>query len=78
MILETEDPLAVAVVTAIHTGDLPVLAKLLAEHPDLATALLGDPDRGMSRTLLHVVTDWPGHYAMGPQPWPRWSRPAPM
>jgi hypothetical protein len=66
VILETEDPLAVAVVTAIQAGDLPVLAKLLAEHPDLATARLGDPDHGMSRTLLHVATDWPGHYANGP------------
>jgi ankyrin repeat protein len=33
----------------------------LADHPDLATARIGDPD-GMSRTLLHAATDWPGHY----------------
>jgi uncharacterized protein len=64
--IDTEEPLAVAVVEAIHTGDLPALQRLLAEHPGLATARLGDdsPD-GMSRTLLHVVTDWPGHFANG-------------
>jgi hypothetical protein len=61
-----EDPLAVAAVEAIHAGDVPTLERLLAERPGLATARLGDPDGrsggGMSRTLLHVVTDWPGHY----------------
>jgi ankyrin repeat protein len=64
--LDTEDPVALAAVAAIHTGDVAVLRRLLAEHPDLATIRLGDPD-GMSRTLLHVVTDWPGHYPNGPQ-----------
>jgi hypothetical protein len=40
--IDTEEPLAVAVVEAIHTGDLPALQRLLAEHPGLATARLGD------------------------------------
>src|SRR5262249_29094049 len=66
MILDTDGPLAVAVGAAIRAGDLPVLTRLLGEHPGLATARLGNPDRGMSRTLLHVVTDWPGHYPNGP------------
>jgi uncharacterized protein len=62
----TEDPLAVAVVEAIRRGDLPTLRRLLAEHPGLATARLGDDDpAGMSRTLLHVATDWPGHFPNG-------------
>jgi uncharacterized protein len=69
MVLDTGHPLAVAVVAAIHTGDVDRLARLLAEHPGLATARLGDydgrADGGMSRTLLHVVTDWPGHYPNG-------------
>jgi hypothetical protein len=69
LVLETEDPLAVAAVRAIHTGDVAALQRLLAEHPALANARLGDytgrSDRGMSRTLLHVVTDWPGHYPNG-------------
>lgn len=64
--LDTTDPLALAVVAAIHTGDVPRLRELLAEHPTLATARLGDDDpNGMSRTLLHVVTDWPGHFPRG-------------
>jgi uncharacterized protein len=68
--IATEEPLAVAVVQAIHTGDVDALNRLLAEHPELATAKLGtDPcgdDRGMTRTLLHVATDWPGHFPNGP------------
>jgi hypothetical protein len=65
--MDTEHPLAVAAVEAIHTGDLPTLKRLLAEHPELCTARLGDDDpAGMSRTLLHVATDWPGHFPNGP------------
>jgi hypothetical protein len=61
-----KDPLAVAAVNAIQKGDLPSLKRLLTENPDLATARIGDnvPD-GMSPTLLHVATDWPGHFTNG-------------
>lgn len=69
--LSTEDPLAVAAVEAIHRGDVDALRRLLAENPALATARLGGSAEGhpceMSRTLLHVVTDWPGHYPHGPE-----------
>jgi uncharacterized protein len=62
----TEEPLAEAAVEAIHTGDVPALRRLLEENPELATARLGDDDPdGMSRTLLHVATDWPGHFPNG-------------
>ena len=37
------------------------LERLLREHPELATARLGRPEAATARTLLHVVTDWPGH-----------------
>ena len=58
--VSTEDPVATAAVTAIHSGDLTTLKRLLTENPWLATARLGDDDPdGMSCTLLHVVTDWP-------------------
>lgn len=64
--LHTDEPLAVAVAEAIHTGDFETLRRLLAESSGLATARLGDDDPdGMSCTLLHVATDWPGHFPNG-------------
>lgn len=64
--LHTEEPLAAALVEVIHTGDASALKRLLAENPGLSTARLGDDDpKGMSRTLLHVATDWPGHFPNG-------------
>jgi uncharacterized protein len=64
--IDTETPLALEVVHAIHTGDVARLKRLLRENPGLATARLGDDDPdGMSRTLLHVATDWPGHFPNG-------------
>lgn len=66
MYIDSENPLAVSVVTAIRTGDLTTLKRLLDETPGLATARLGDAKRcGNSRTLLHVATDWPGHFPGG-------------
>ena len=64
--IDTRDPLAVAVVEAIHAGDVATLKRLLEENPGLAEARLGDDDpEGMSRALLHVATDWPGHFPNG-------------
>ena len=64
--LGTDDPVAVAVVTAIRTGDVAVLRDLLAQHPGLARARIGNDDAaGVSRSLLHVVADWPGHFPRG-------------
>ncbi|GIF44628.1 hypothetical protein [Actinoplanes xinjiangensis] len=63
VVLGTEDPLAIAAVQAIRGGDLAALRRLLADNPALATARLDDG--GASRTLLHVATDWPGHYPNG-------------
>jgi uncharacterized protein len=61
--ISTLDPIAIAAVAAIHAGQVPELQQLLADHSTLATARLGDDDpEGMSRTLLHVATDWPGHF----------------
>ena len=64
MILRTDDQLAGEVIRAIKGGDLDSLQRMLAAHPELSAARIGD-DRG-SKTLLHVVTDWPGFFPNGP------------
>jgi len=63
MTLATDDPLAVEVTAAIHSGDTRALAALLRDHAELASARIGD--ESCSRTLLHVLTDWPGHRPNG-------------
>lgn len=66
--ISAESSIAVAVVEAIQAGDLATLQRLLTAHPGLATCAIaaGDP-HGSQRTLLHIVTDWPGHYPNGAQ-----------
>jgi ankyrin repeat protein len=64
MVLDEGEPLAAAVVRAIHAGDLAALRRLLAEHPGLATARIRDHCGG-ARTLLHLAADWPGHFPDG-------------
>jgi hypothetical protein len=66
MIIGMSEASVVAAVEAIHSGDVAALERLLVEHPELATAAIGS-DGGMTRTLLHVVTDWPGHFPNGPR-----------
>ena len=51
-----EDPVA-----AVRTGDVDALRRLLAGDPGLAHARADG-----ARTLLHVLTDWPGHRPNGP------------
>src|SRR5258708_27313762 len=55
--LSPDDPLATAAVDAIHKGDVEALKSLLDANPALVTARIGG-----SRTLLHIATDWPGHF----------------
>ena len=62
--LNSNDPLAVAVVAAIQNGNIDSLRQLLLENSDLAKARIVD-NKGTSRTLLHIVTDWPGHFPNG-------------
>ena len=54
-LLRAGGPLARKVTDVIHSGDAAALTALLGEHPALAGARIGDPERGQSRTLLHVL-----------------------
>jgi ankyrin repeat protein len=61
-VLRADVPLARKVIEVIQSGDAAALTALLHEHPTLGAARIGDPERGQLRTLLHIVTDWPGHF----------------
>jgi len=65
--IAADNPLAVAVVEAIHKGDVSSLKRLLENNPGLATARIVDAKswNGVSRSLLHIVTDWPGNFPNG-------------
>ncbi len=62
--LSQDDPRAVALVSAIRRGDVDSLQRQLDSEPALATVRISDA-HGASRTLLHVVADWPGHVPNG-------------
>ena len=59
--IHADDPRAIALTTAIRAGQFETLQRHLREHPELAAASIVDA-RGVSRSLLHVVADWPGHF----------------
>ena len=67
MIIPIDDPRSLAVSEAIRNGDTGRLRAVLADHPELVTCAFGLNDEtgepcGMTRTILHVATDWPGHF----------------
>jgi ankyrin repeat protein len=64
MSIQGDDARAVALVAAIQSGDVEALQRHLRDSPELATARVVDR-RGVSRTLLHTVADWPGHFPNG-------------
>lgn len=64
LVLGPGDPTGLALQSAIRSGDLPALGRLLGEHAGLADARLADR-KGASRAPLHVATDWPGHFPNG-------------
>ncbi|TDF88862.1 ankyrin repeat domain-containing protein [Paenibacillus piri] len=68
VVISENEPLAITLVEAIRTGDVQGLQKLLTGNPGLATARIIGADTcngNVSRTLLHVATDWPGHFPNG-------------
>jgi SAM-dependent methyltransferase len=59
--IPADDSRAIAVISAIHSGAIDGLERLLSDTPGLATARIIDA-QGVARTLLHIATDWPGHF----------------
>jgi ankyrin repeat protein len=59
--VDSQDPVAIAAVHAIRTGDTAALAGLLSQHPGLVSERIHG-----TRTPLHVATDWPGYFPSGP------------
>ena len=49
--------LAASAVEAVSSGDTKTLKRLLRQNSSLANTRIDD-----KRTLLHVATDWPGHF----------------
>lgn len=45
---------------ALHTGDVAALDVLLKKYPEFTTSYVGDSTE--SRTLLHILADWPGNF----------------
>jgi ankyrin repeat protein len=59
--VDSQDPVAIATVRAIRTGDTASLASLLSQHPGLVSEQIHG-----TRTALHVAADWPGYFPIGP------------
>lgn len=64
--IPADDTTACAIAYAIQQGDVASLTRMLDAGDDLATATIVD-GCGVSRSLLHIATDFPGHFRNGPQ-----------
>ena len=62
--MQADEARAVALQAAIEGGDVEALQRQLDADAQLATARVVDR-RGVARTLLHLVADWPGHFPNG-------------
>ena len=60
-IIQEDNPFAITTVDAIKGGNIEVLEKVLDENPSLASSFIQDKENNF-RSLLHIATDWPGHF----------------
>lgn len=65
--LAPDDPVAARVAEVIRSGDVAGLTELLAVTPTLAASRIVGSANGVveARSLLHVLTDWPGRVRHG-------------
>jgi ankyrin repeat protein len=61
-----DDSVAVELRSAVRSGDVEAVRRLLQNDPTLANARLVGRGGGTG-TPLHLVTDWPGYFPNGPQ-----------
>lgn len=66
MIIRSSEPLAQELISCIRSGDTASLRRLLEDNPALPVVRIIDP-KNVGRTLLHIATDWPGHFPNGPE-----------
>ena len=64
MTMSADDPVAVELLDAIHSGDLDRLRQQLRARPGLANVRIRS-EEDCSRTMLHVAADFPGHLPNG-------------
>jgi len=62
--IQADEAPAVALIAAIQRGDVETVKRYVRDNPDLAAARVVDR-HGVSRTLLHIAADWPGHFPNG-------------
>ena len=62
LLIESSDKFAMDIVNLIKHGRYQDLDKELTANPQLATAFILDRLREAMRSLLHIATDWPGHF----------------
>jgi uncharacterized protein len=63
--IPSDEPIALELLTAVHSGDVDLVTRLVSENTVLATARFAAA-RGGTSTALHFVTDWPGYFPNGP------------
>ncbi len=59
--LPANDPLALDLRSAIHTGNVAALKQLLGANPSLVNAWIGKSGGGPQTPVL-IAVDWPGHF----------------
>jgi hypothetical protein len=61
IVLPADDPLAVELRKAIHTGNVAALQRLLGTNPALVHTWFGKHNGGPQTPVL-IAVDWPGHF----------------